>query len=476
MAPYIPRRTGSEIEAYSPLLWPGPWCGLRTADPRQLFFLLGEVGSAPLNDYFLYLLLFSCPTSPSSHAHHDFLDTSGVTRGQVTPFAWEARWGYWLPWQASPFSTSGCSGFRSAGGFTTAPKSAKGREHAWHRKQRRSRTRSRTLLRGWTTGQHQAGKGAKYLVFPKAEMWNRAQVSPWCDWCRCWSKKNAAFCQGCGWPVTPVEVTDTPPSPRTRAVYQHGQDAVPWSGNAWQPWRRDPSPGRPPSRKRNAEDQQAPKGGNKGGGKGKAKAQTKGIADLPDLSQLPQPPSAQVMVPARIPPSQSQSSGGSEDQKVLHSLLNALAKAESLPEDVKMIAAQAQYNHAQQEGKTLHKLVALRTEAKKNLEQLETQRTAYEKYWSEYVAQLFELVEKQLQDKEASLTKMQKSKSWLEQLADASRQLKLIPDSTAVSQLGEGDMELEDTFTVEKESELEAAGHKKDCEKHDRLRKALAAA
>ena len=219
------------------------------------------------------------------------------------------------------------------------------------------------------------------------------------------------------------------------------------------------------------------KGGNKGGGKGKAKAPTKGIADLPDLSQLPQPPSAQVMVPARIPSSQSQSSGGSEDQKMLHSLLNALAKAESLPEDVKMIAAQAQYNHAQQEGKTLHKLVALRTEAKKNLEQLETQRTAYEKHWSEYVAQLFELVEKQLQEREASLTKMQKYReTWLEQLADASRQLKLIPDSTAVSQLAEGDMELEDTSTVEKESELEAARQKKDCEKHDRLRQALAAA
>ena len=164
---------------------------------------------------------------------------------------------------------------------------------------------------------------------------------------------------------------------------------------------------------------------------------------------------------------------------MLHSLLSALAKTDSLPEEVRQLAAQAKVNQAHQEGKTLHKIVAQRTDALQNLEQLEKQRTAYEASWTTYMNQLFEIVEKQLVERETTLSKMQKSReSWMEQLSESTRQLKCVPDTEISGALPDYDMkDLDDADSVaDKDSELEAARRLREKEKHERLRTALAAA
>ena len=165
---------------------------------------------------------------------------------------------------------------------------------------------------------------------------------------------------------------------------------------------------------------------------------------------------------------------------MLQSLLSALAKTDTLPDEVRQIAAQAQVNQAQQEGKALSKLVALRTDARKNLEQLDKQRAAYEQSWTHYMNQLFEMVEKQLQEREATLVKMESSReSWLDQLSGATRQLKgIIQDATVPNELPDDDMqEIREAESLDaKESELEADRRRKEEEKRAKLRQALAAA
>ena len=266
-------------------------------------------------------------------------------------------------------------------------------------------------------------------------------------------------------------------SPRGRTPYRPDTTPVPWTETDWSAWGRDQSPrpstdGRRPSRRRHTEEQAAAKG--KGASKGKGK-------DLPDFAQLPKPPSAQIMAPARGAPTPGASSGNAgEDHRVLQSLLAALAKTDTLPEEVRQIAAQAQVNQAQQEGKALSKLVALRTDARKNLEQLDKQRAAYEQSWTQYMNQLFEMVEKQLLEREATLVKMESSReSWLDQLSGATRQLKgIIQDASVPSELPDDDMqEIREAETVAaKESEMEADRRVKEEAKRAKLRQALAAA
>ena len=376
-------------------------------------------------------------------------------------------------------------------------------EPAWHRKQRRSRTRSRTLLRGWISGDitadtfrvqqaigrlrgHHSSSSLPAAAQAKLDrlsqntnvnMQHQGQVSPWCDWCRLWARKDATTCKRCGWPVFVRTVPPRGQSPRGRTPYRPDATPTPWGDSDWSTWGRDPSPrphtdGRRPSRRRNSDEQNAAKG--KGTNKGKGK-------DTPDILQLPQPPSAQIMAPARgVPIPGAFSGSASEDHRVLQSLLSALAKTDTLPDEVRQIAAQAQVNQAQQEGKALSKLVALRTDARKNLEQLDKQRAAYEQSWTHYMNQLFEMVEKQLQEREATLVKMESSReSWLDQLSGATRQLKgIIQDATVPNELPDDDMqEIREAESLDaKESELEADRRRKEEEKRAKLRQALAAA
>ena len=186
------------------------------------------------------------------------------------------------------------------------------------------------------------------------------------------------------------------------------------------------------------------------------------------------------MVPARgCPPAAAASSSVSDEQKTLQTLLAALSKADGLPEEIKKIAVQAQTNHTQQEGKALHGLVSMRTEARKNLAQLEKQRVAYEQNWTHYMEQLFQLVEQQLKERETVLAKMQKSReSWQAQLQDAIGQLKQMIQLGGESQIVDADMEdLEDLdLATGQEAEDEAARLVKENAKQTQLKKALAAA
>ena len=289
----------------------------------------------------------------------------------------------------SSFSSISRSGFCSTG--TTLPpleariSSAKREaESSAHRGARRKRTRSRTLLRNVVSGtahyhpQEVAAACATLRChhsqshLPQAVMsgWGQASVSPWCAYCKRWAKKGATICQGCGWEVSlDGDPGQQPLTPRGRLRYVQQDDYGQWDARGRQRWPSEDSQRRRPSRKRSGDQDPA---ANKGKGKGKDKGKDKGKEVPFALAQLPIPPQAQIMVPARgAPPASAASSGGTDEQRLLYSLISALAKADSLPEDVRKLASQAQTNQAQQEGKALHKFVKMRTDARRNLQQLD---------------------------------------------------------------------------------------------------------
>ena len=197
-----------------------------------------------------------------------------------------------------------------------ARQSARSRpESSAHRRQRRSRTRARTLLRatltGWISPNSSLLEKATSVLrhhHSNSVLAMTSQQSPWCYPCHKWLKKGSAFCLKCGTPADTLAEN-----------YQSADVQTPWrataawvnpeSWNQTKAWRqRSPSPRTRDKGKGKGTPKppRPPKGG-------KGKPVVEDAPQAPILDGLPAPPAApRLALPAanlsstEVPPTEAQ--------------------------------------------------------------------------------------------------------------------------------------------------------------------------
>ena len=263
-------------------------------------------------------------------------------------------------------------------------------ETAAHRRARRVRTRSRTVLRNFVSGVKAAdssvraavralrGHHSRSTLVPQAQRllaegvatMSGKRSAPWqCKHCSQWAKAAVTFCQNCGakWDAPPPIAPWAPQQPwptDQQAWYAPHSGWEEPSRQRQRPW----SPGRPA---------QSPRGGkgkgkmDKGKGKDKSKAKAKGGAEdtprpaakAPAIGGLPSPPSTSTVVFPKAT-AVAPESAISEERKLLQALAPHLGQLETLPSALReQFTSLADLEH-RQESKTLHAWVTQRTKAK----------------------------------------------------------------------------------------------------------------
>ena len=249
------------------------------------------------------------------------------------------------------------------------------------------------------------------------------QSPPWCDWCEKAGHRGAAFCFSCGWNYKDI------------AAYAQPSKPPPWQQGT-ESWSRAPSPrGRRHSRTR-----QKPIAGQDGkkGGKGKDKSKDKGKGkgadggkskqSVPQLQMLPQPPAlAQPSLPNASAASAATASETTTNdaQAKLDQLLTTLTSSkEVLPPSVMQILGEYSSSSTNAESKALLRAVKAKTAAKRELAKLRASKGTFMSAWSAYLAQVSELLEKQLAEQQAALQQYDEAEiKWEEQLKEASQSL-----------------------------------------------------
>ena len=246
-------------------------------------------------------------------------------------------------------------------------------EPAWHRRSRRQRTRSRTLLRGAQSGWINPSPSALAQARRRLASHHSASrlvdispatMAPWqCATCGTHCKATAEYCASCG------------------SHWTH----KPYSNQ----WQRQPAPTRPASprryqsprpRRRGRGKGEHPKGKNEQpkGGKGK---QGEAQGDItatraPALDNLPQPPKAAVIPVPKQTTGQLASSSTSPAEKQLDALIKALRGSKGqIPQEAQQMLDSLQQTQTQQEAKSMHRAVSQQSTAKKEIEKIKTARS-----------------------------------------------------------------------------------------------------
>ena len=248
-----------------------------------------------------------------------------------------------------------------------------------------------------------------------------ASKEPWfCEACRIKVRANANYCSQCGrgW-------TYAPPA-----------SSQPW--NAWQPggWQAPASP----RRRQWDHDQQPPKGQRPKGGHsprrrrqgkagkgdegGQAKAAGKGseVPRVPQISNAPAPPSKPV--PA-VPAGASSAGASGTTDPALQQLLSALNKSrDDLPQSVRELLDSQVAEDSKVQAKTLHKLVAAQSQARRQLAATKAMRQDYTREWANYVSGLCTMWQEQLAEKARVFASFLEAEGqWEQQLLATSQQL-----------------------------------------------------
>ena len=279
----------------------------------------------------------------------------------------------------------------------------------------------------------------------------------WCYPCGQYVRSGSRFCGNCAGPVSAATVE--------QGQY-HGADArrPPWAPQAGEWWNSDtvpPPPRPPPSPRLKSPKNRRGKNNGKTGGKGDAFGSAgKGATPVQDYSstdstrvlappagQLPKAPLVKpVPAPkqAELPPA----ADTSQDRKLLEAMLQHFVGRESeLPEPVRGMMASFSSSHMRMETAELHKLVAVRAEAKKALVAINKERLTYEAAWQGYIAKLSTQLQQQLQERENYLVKLSEAEEqWRIKGSSASA---AIARAAAEGQLTDAEAEPDETMAVE---------------------------
>ena len=309
-------------------------------------------------------------------------------------------------------------------------------ETSAHRRQRRSRTKARTLLRatkaGWISPTPLALRAATRALqghHSNSTLVMAAPQSPWCFPCHKWVKKGSAFCLKCGTPV------DTMPD-----NYQGQPTQTPWRATtswvdpgSWQQpkaWRhRSPSP--------RAREKGKPKGGPHPpkapkGGKGK-----------PSLGEEAPPATAMVGLPT--PPSMpsltlptsaatSSDSAPTDAQQRLDALMGTLRQArDTLPPDIAKLLGDQEIQDTHLHSKALHKAVTHQDKAKKELAKVRVARRNFFSSWVSYTDKISALLQKQFAEQQQTIEHFANAEAkWTEQLKEATANLARLSGSEII--------------------------------------------
>ena len=275
------------------------------------------------------------------------------------------------------------------------------KESSAHRRLRRSRTRSRTLLRNCSAGlqvpQEQVERAIGVLVdhlsnsgLPQQALciMNQGSMSWYCTHCKQWCKSTAVYCGSCGAHWTTVQ----------------GQPA-PWNSAGW--IQRSESPRRrnsPRRRQQNWGDAAQRNWSNHGGGgkggsgawqgpKGKGKAQPPTYQGPTWESPTPpwlSPGSAASQIANAGTPS---ASDGVQVQELVGALKSAYANAAMPPEIAEMVA-KAEGCATKQQTKDLHYCTSQLGAARKQLQSVRATMLSQEAAWATFLQNTAEAVEK----------------------------------------------------------------------------------
>ena len=165
----------------------------------------------------------------------------------------------------------------------------------------------------------------------------------------------------------------------------------------------------------------------------------------PKAEQLPKPP-ARAAIPGPTPSTKdaASSSASSEDRQALDKLLQALSADESaLSPQLRELLDQHRQTDTRVEAKAMHRVVAQKAAAKKELNKLRTARGNYLQAWSSYLDQVVDALQKQIQEHGETMADYQaKEGQWEASLQEA---------TTTLAKLAKEDVEsVSDDEDVEK--------------------------
>ena len=290
-------------------------------------------------------------------------------------------------------------------------------ETAQHRRQRRLRTRARLTLKAWLKGHFGVPLGRLQHACHVLEAHHSSSVLPsrvrrklqldmaqqnnqgwWCEQCRRTVKKDANFCPSCG--------TGWKPDPPWQAgqAYTAQGHGTPWATGWWD--QRPKSPRRKPTQsprprrgggkgKGSAKDQQTAKGKHKDTQATRAEAQL----TVPSMEALPVAPTGPTVAPPRKGTDEPAPPTSSAERSQFEALVKILAASSvALPEAAQQLVMEAQQTSIQSAARASHRAVADHNKAKQALTRVQQQRTGYLRSWADYMAQLTQLVEQQVQE------------------------------------------------------------------------------
>ena len=286
----------------------------------------------------------------------------------------------------------------------------------------------------------------------------------WCKSCYANRSNKAAFCAVCGGKLSTYVAAKT-----NTSSYTAPSSVVPWKTERWESPRRRSSPRRRWQPDKPAQTE-GPKEPEKGKGKGK---RTEVVA--PHTRQLPKPPLAREPPAPREPGPAPTQQEGTEDSRLLEALMPHI-KAEDLPEQLRGLIKQKEQSNVKSDAKHLHRLVARRSEAKRNLAALRDERANYEQSWSKYAGDLMKILQEQWDQRDSTLQNLDsKEQEWMTQLAEATKELKAAAkDKTEVHA---SDSEPMSDTEVDRTAETDAKVVAKRAElttSHQKLQEALA--
>ena len=338
--------------------------------------------------------------------------------------------------------------------------SGRGREDSAHRRQRRSRTRSRTLLRNYCAGlpasREQVVKAVGVLRehnslsrLPEQALiiMNQGSASWYCSRCKQWCKGSAAYCGSCGAHWTSVQGQpsqwqpngwdsryDSPhrsASPRRRQKGRDGTQA---------PWRR--AQGGAPAKGNGAWN--TPKGEGKGG---------HAMYQTPQW-QNPAPPwTPSGSVANQMPNTVATASGeGPQIQELVCALKSAYANV-AMPPDIADMVSKAEGSATKQQTKDLHYYTSQLGAARKQLQSVRAAMMSQETAWTTFLQNTAEAVEKGGVDHAARMSEYgNKEEEALQKISAARRQIRTLA-ATSVTEVSDGsEPELMETETAEEAS------------------------
>ena len=179
-------------------------------------------------------------------------------------------------------------------------------------------------------------------------------------------------------------------------------------------------------------------------------------APKPNIESLPAAPKAST-VPTPKPPSNTPGQPSAEKLQ-LEALVKCLGGLkETLPPEAVEAIEQLQLSNTQDTTKELHRAVAAQSAAKKQLIQTRAARVAYIAAWNEYIVQVSDLIQTQVQEQAAQIAHYDETElAWQGSLAKATADLARMANVSTSNAQEDGESEM-DVAEAQVDNDIEAA-------------------